>query len=40
MVTIQAVSDGNAEVTGKNTAQVHYDMEDPDAKPAYILYRQ
>ena len=38
--TIQAVSDGNAEVTGKNTAQVHYDMEDPDAKPAYILYRQ
>lgn len=36
---IQAVSDGNAEVTGKNTARVHYDVEDEQAQPAYILYK-
>lgn len=36
---IRAVSDGNTEVTGKNTVRVHYDVEDEDAQPAYILYQ-
>ena len=36
---ILCVSDSNAEVTGKNTVQVHYDVEDAQAQPAYILYK-
>ena len=36
--TIAYVSDGNVELTGKNTARVTYDLEDPDAQPAYIIY--
>lgn len=36
---IRSVSEGNAEVTGKNTVRVHYDVEDEDAQPAYILYQ-
>lgn len=36
---IQCVSDGNTEVSGKNTVRVHYDMEDENAQPAYILYK-
>lgn len=36
---IMAVSSGNAEVSGKNTARVHYDVEDEQAQPAYILYK-
>ena len=36
---IRSVSDGNTEVTGKNTVRVHYDVEDEDAQPAYILYQ-
>ena len=35
--TIAYVSDGNVELTGKNTARVTYDLEDPDAQPAYII---
>lgn len=36
---IQYVSDGNVELTGKDTAKASYDVEDPDAKPAYIIYK-
>ena len=36
---IQSVSDGNTEVTGKNTVRVHYDVEDTEAQPAYIFYK-
>ncbi len=36
---IQCVSLGNAEVSGKNTVRVHYDVEDANAQPAYILYK-
>ena len=36
---IVCVSDGNVDVTGKNTAQAHYDVEDAQAQPAYILYK-
>ena len=36
---ILCVSDSNAEITGKNTVQVHYDVEDAQAQPAYILYK-
>ncbi len=36
---IVGVSDGNAEVTGKNTVKAHYDVEDAQAQPAYILYQ-
>ncbi len=35
---IQGVSDGNTEVSGKDTVRVHYDVEDENAQPAYILY--
>ncbi len=38
--TIQCVSDGNVEVSDKNTVRVHYDREDPQAQPACILYKQ
>lgn len=37
--TIEYISDGNVELTGKNTARVSYDPEDPDCEPAYIIYR-
>lgn len=37
--TIQYVSDGNVEITGKDTAVVSYDMEDPQVKLAYIIYK-
>lgn len=37
--TIQCVSDGNVEVSGKDMARVHYDVEDMEAQPAYILYK-
>lgn len=33
------VSDGNADLTGKNTVQAHYDIENEDAQPVYILYK-
>lgn len=36
---IQCVSDGNTEVSGKNTVRVHYDVEDTQAQPAYIFYK-
>ncbi|MDE7312143.1 MAG: hypothetical protein K2N87_11090 [Eubacterium sp.] len=36
---IQCVSAGNTEVSGKNTVHVHYDVEDEQAQPAYILYK-
>ncbi|MCI7130199.1 MAG: hypothetical protein MSA09_06535 [Lachnospiraceae bacterium] len=36
--TILFVSD-NASVTGKNTADVTYDILDEDAQPAYIVYK-
>lgn len=37
--TILYVSDGNVEPTDKDTARVTYDVEDPDAKLAYIIYQ-
>lgn len=37
--TIQYVSDGNVEPSGKDTARTFYDVEDPDAQPAYIIYK-
>lgn len=37
--TIKYVSDGNVELSGKDTARVHYDVENPDAQPAYIIYK-
>lgn len=36
---IQYVSDGNVQVTGKDIAKASYDVEDPQAQPAYILYK-
>lgn len=36
---IVCVSDGNADVTGKNTVQAHFDVEDAQAQPVYILYK-
>jgi len=33
------VSDGNVELTGKNTAKLHYDIEDAGAKPACLIYK-
>ena len=33
------VSDGNVEVTGKNTAKLHYDPEGEDAALAYVFYK-
>lgn len=36
---IVCISDGNVDVTGKNTMQAHYDVEDVQAQPAYILYK-
>lgn len=36
---IQCVSEGNTEVSGKNTVRVHYDRENEQAQPAYILYK-
>ena len=37
--TIQFVSDGNVEMISKDTARVHYDVEDKEAQPGYILYK-
>lgn len=37
--TVVYVSDGNAEPTGKDTVRVSYDVEDPQAQPAYIIYQ-
>lgn len=36
---IRCVSEGNTEVSGKNTVRVHYDVEDTEAQPAYIFYK-
>lgn len=36
---ICGVSDGNTEVSAKDTVRVHYDVEDENARPAYILYQ-
>lgn len=33
------VSDGNVELTGKNTAKIQYDREDADAKLACLIYK-
>lgn len=36
---VQYVSEGNTEVVDEDTVKVHYDVEDPDAQPAYIIYK-
>lgn len=38
--TILGVSDGNVEVSGKNTVRVHYDREEPKTQPGCILYKE
>lgn len=37
--TIAYISEGNVELTAKDTARVTHDTEDPDAEPAYIIYK-
>lgn len=37
--TILYVSDGNAEPSGEDQAKTHYNLEDPQAQPAYIIYK-
>ena len=37
--TILYLSSGNAEPAGRDEAQVHYDIEDPQAQPVYIIYK-
>ena len=37
--TILYLSSSNAEPAGRDEAQVHYDIEDPQAQPVYIIYK-